>query len=408
MKSLEDIVDFANLVFNLKGEGINFAELLPKAYSQERADRLKHHIIEENGKIRALIDLYPLELKQDDCMLKAAYAGTVSVHPNSRHRGYMTKLMKQAEESARASGCDLMILDGNRHRYQHYGFERAGIKYNYNITRDSIRHCCQNLYGNTFADCRQYRFEILDEQTQDYAAIIDKLYELYSRRHVRARSKEDFWLCLQSWGGRVYTVYRKQTEMSHSQNGCGEGSYTYLPEGYISTSYDERNIFEFELTDTSMLPKIIYEFANELDNDETGITIGADETDKMNILDKMSDYYNIGMSHQIKLLNHRNTLEFLLKWKSKYTQLTPGEYTITINETCETYHITVKNQDTPQEIKVETAPIPPDLTLQTSQELVTLLTTPLYYQTPHSQNKLNPIPFNWFPLPFYLPDPDAF
>ena len=56
MKDLEDIVDFANLVFNLKGEGINFVELLPKAYSQDRADRLKHHIIEENGKIRAGIE----------------------------------------------------------------------------------------------------------------------------------------------------------------------------------------------------------------------------------------------------------------------------------------------------------------------------------------------------------------
>lgn len=30
MKDLEDIIDFANMVFNIKGEGINFEELLDR------------------------------------------------------------------------------------------------------------------------------------------------------------------------------------------------------------------------------------------------------------------------------------------------------------------------------------------------------------------------------------------
>lgn len=409
MKDLEDIVDFANLVFNLKGEGINFVELLPKAYSQDRADRLKHHIAEENGKIRALIDLYPLELKQDDCVLKAAYVGTVSVHPSSRHKGYMTELMRQAQESAEAAGCDLMILDGSRCRYQHYGFERAGIKYNYNITHNSIRHCCQSLYGDDFTAERHYRFEALDKQTDDYDAVIDELYKLYSRRHVRARSREDFWLCLQSWGGSVYTVYRMHTEITRNQERCGEGSCTYILEGYINLSYDERNIFEFELADISRLPEVIYEFTDRLDNDETGITVGADETDKMSMLDKMCDYYNVGMSHQIKLLNYRNVLEFLLKWKAKYIKLAEGEYTIAINETGSACHISIKNTNAAQEIKVEATSAAPDISVEDSKELVCLFTTPLYFQEQqHPQSRLNNPPCNWFPLPFFLPEADAF
>ena len=304
----------------------------------------------------------------------------------------MTELMKQAEESARAVQCDLMILDGGRHRYRHYGFERAGIKYNYNITRDSIRHCCQSLYGDDFGAETFYSFEIMDRQTEDADDIIDRLYALYSRRHVTARSREDFLPCLQSWGGIIYLVY-------HNENLVG----------YINASFDERNIFEFELDDIYMLPEIIYEFIDNIDCDETGITVGADETEKMGFLDKMCDYYNVGMSHQIKILNYRNVLEFLFKWKSKYRRLEQGECTIVINETGAGYQVTVSDAGAAQEIKVETACTVPDIIVENSSELVYLLTTPLCFREQQNpQGKLKNIPNGWFPLPFFLPEADAF
>lgn len=419
MKDLEDIIDFANMVFNLKGEGINFEELLPKAYSQDRAERLEHHITEENGKIRALIDLYPLELRQTDSLVKAAYVGTVSVHPNSRRKGYMTELMRRAEDSARASGCDLLLLDGNRQRYQHYGFERAGIKYNYNVTRASVRHCCQKLYGNNFGSEPIYRFEPLDGQTPCSSAITDKLYALYSRRHVTARSKEDFLPCLQSWGSTVYIVYSKAPETPYAPDSRAYGSpsdkqETALEnlecgetiEGYINISYDERSIFEFELNDLSKLAEIICEFADELGSDELGITVGGDETEKISALDKMSDYFNVGMSRQIKILNYKNVLEFLFKWKSKYCRLSAGSYTINIKEKNENYQICI---DGAQKIQVTPTCAAPDISFEDSKELIYLLTTPSYYQEYQKpQSILKTAPANWFPLPFFLPEADAF
>ena len=163
------------------------------------------------------------------------------------------------------------------------------------------------------------------------------------------------------------------------------------------------------MADISRLPEVIFEFTDELDNDETGITVGADETDKMSMLDKMCDYYNVGMSHQIKLLNYRNVLEFLLKWKAKYIKLAEGEYTIAINETGSACHISIKNTNAAQEIKVEATNAAPDISVEDSKELVCLFTTPLYFQEQqHPQGRLNNPPCNWFPLPFFLPEADAF
>ncbi len=388
MKDLEDIVDFANLVFNLKGEDIgDFEEFLPKAYSEAGAHRLMHHTIEEKGKIRALIDLYLFELRQEDCALKAAYVGTVSVHPKSRHKGYMTELMRRAQESAKSQKCDLMLLDGHRHRYRYYGFERAGIKYNYNITRDSIRHCCQNTHSCAGGVKKRCRFKLISEENADISGIIDKLYALYSRRNVTARAREDFLAVLKSWQACTYAVY-----------------YDERLSGYINLSSDERSIFEFEFADISVLPDVIYEFMDEFDSDELGVTVGADEQDKTERLDNMCDYFNVGLSHQVKILNYKNVLEFLLKWKSRYAKLADGDWIIRISQEKKNFMMSVHCG----EVKVCETESAPDIAVD-GMELVYMLTTPYFYQElQRRDSKIKNAPAGWLPLPFYLPEADAF
>ena len=91
-KEMEELLDFANMVFSMGYGGTDFGALLPKAYSPERWDVLMHYMIREDGRIRALIDSYPIEMKLSsgiDSKITAVYVGTVSVHPASRGKGYM-------------------------------------------------------------------------------------------------------------------------------------------------------------------------------------------------------------------------------------------------------------------------------------------------------------------------------
>ncbi len=397
-EELEDILDFANMVFSMDdNSGVDFATLLPKAYSKERCGRLFHHMIKEQGKIRALIDIYPITLqlcassKAGKRLLHAAYIGTVSVHPNSRGKGYMIKLMEMAEKTAIEQGCDLMILDGNRHRYQHCGFEKAGIRYSFHVGKRNISHCCVSMYDSSYMEMPAYSFEEIDADSP----YIEKMFELYLQRNVTARTKEDFFLCLQSYGAITYAVLKEEEIV-----------------GYINIE-GEKNILEFELADCLELPRVIYDLMEGIEVTEFNFEVGIDEIDKIEYLEKMSDYYNIGMSHQIKILNYANVLEFLFAWKQEYGVPENGTYIIGIkkeNSSCkeeqsENYRIKLSDSGVNVEVTEHTA----DVVLDAFMFIQMLTTSYCLSGLPKDHiGKIKNAPSGWFPLPFFLPNADTF
>lgn len=382
-KEMEELLDFANMVFSMGYGGTDFGALLPKAYSPERWDVLMHYMIREDGRIRALIDSYPIEMKLSsgiDSKITAVYVGTVSVHPASRGKGYMIELMKRVEEDAVRRGCALMILDGDRHRYQYFGYERAGIGYRYQIERNNIRHCCAAFYSAEYMASPIYSFEVLDKQSP----YIDFLYGLYERRAVTARTREVFWLCLQSYNAAAYVILRDDA-----------------PVGYVNLSEDERTVLELELEKPNELPRVIHDLMIGFDLMQIGVKVGADETEKCAQFEKMCDTCSAVMSHQIKILDYEAVFTFLLKWKQQYHALAEGEYVIGVQEdgTCrsENYLLSV----TKDEICALRTERPADIVFD-ALALVRMLTTPCWL-TAGLQT-----PAGWFPLPFYLPEADTF
>lgn len=387
----EDILDFANMVFSMSHGGINFATLLPKAYARERCSILTHHLIRESGKIRALTDTYPLVLRQTDSELRAAYIGTVSVHPGSRGKGYMTVLMEAVEADAQARQCDLLILDGRRQRYRHYGFEQAGMRCSFTVRLKDVCEYCSALHENGGGDCA-YRFVLMEPDMEGPGDILDGMYRLYARRNVTARTREDFYWCLQSMSADTYAVFK------------GE-----MLSGYINISEDESELFELELDGSVSLAEVLRDFMRELDILELIIAAGADEIAKTECLDRLCGNSRIGMSHQIKILNYPRVLTFLLKWKQKYSSLADGEFVIGVTggeqpKECSHYRLRV----TGAEVTVCETDAPADVTLE-GPELVRVLTTGNFYlMSQRPESPLKNAPAGWFPLPFFLPNADTF
>lgn len=386
----EDMLDFANMVFSMSYGGINFAALLPKAYAPQRRHIPTHHLIKENGRIRALIDTYPLTLQQADSAVGAAYVGTVSVHPASRGKGYMTALMEAAEADARARQCDLLILDGRRHRYRHYGFEQAGIRYSFKLRLKDVRQHCEEIYKSG-GDCA-YRFVLIEPDMCGFEDVLDKLYGLYMRRKVMARTREDFYLCLKSMSADAYVVF------------AGEE-----PVGYINISEDGQELFELETDDRVQLPELLCGFMQETDIQELEITAGADEVSKIEELDRLCGNCRLGASHQVKILDYPRVLTFLLKWKQKYAVLADGEFVIGVTgERQRTgdrqYCLCIEGG----RAGVCETQAPPAVVLE-ERELVRVLTTGYFYHICASaENALKNAPAGWFPLPFFLPNADTF
>lgn len=377
----QEILDFADLVFSLSSGSTDFEAILPKAYSQARQHIVTHHVMREKGAIQALVDVYPLTLAAGDLSLKCGYIGTVSVHPKARSKGYMIELMAKAQEDMRSQGYDMIILDGNRHRYQHYGFEKAGMKYCFNVTSDSIRHACSAV-----ADLKTPVFQLIESAEDD---LLDSIYEIYSRRNVTARERDSFYPCMQSWGADLYAVMLEEKCV-----------------GYLNTSADGSSLYEIGLLDEQLLPAVIYAYMQEMDIDELGINVGMDETAKLPLLDHVSDYYTVSMSHQIRILQYESVIAFLLHWKRQYTSLQEGTFVLGIKEdqNTETIKITITEKDICVEKTTEPAQIMYD-----GLTLVKELTTSYYYIAMQSkESALYQAPQGWFPLPFFLPEADAF
>lgn len=382
MEDIDEMIDFANMVFSMSSGSVDFEGLLPKAYSPDRNMLAKHHLIKEDGRIKALVDVLPMTLQMGKERLRAGYIGTVSVHPKARGRKYMIMLMEQAQQCE--EDMDILILDGNRHRYQHYGFEKAGMKYCFNITGDSIRHCCKAIETEE----KQYCFKLLSEKDKE---LLDICYSLYQSRVVTARSREDFYLCLRSWEADTYAILEEEKCV-----------------GYLNVSADEREVFEFELTDSNTLPFVIRAFMTELGIDKLGLYAGMDESLKIEQLDRMSDYYTVNASHLIKILNYEKTLHFFMQWKQNYTKLQEGSFVLGVcsEEKKEQHKYLLEYRE--GKVSVTQTRLQADMVLE-EKELVKTLTTSYYFHAlQKTDSPLIQAPKGWFPLPFFLPEADAF
>jgi predicted acetyltransferase len=372
-KRYEEILDFANMVFSMEYNGIDFSSSFPKAYGEDRVGIVTHHMMvdDKSSQIRALIDTYPVKLKLDELSINADYVGTVSVHPRYRNRGLFSGLLEKVEDEALLKGTDLLILDGERQRYGWFGYEKAGMKYSFDIEYKSAI--------NETTDMFPYSFEEVDADS----LLLDKMYELYSRRNVTARDRNDFYISLLSMKATTYAVI---------------GSERIV--GYVNLSEDEKNINEFELEDVSKIPKLMLDIMDGFGLSKLYVTVGADEIEKIKYLEKVSSYYNVSQSHQIRILNYKKVIEFLLRWKLKYSKPTDTEYSFGIRKDERIINFKVVIKDSKVYV-CETDKKAGDIFDE--REFVKIFTTGYFYIA-NTKNA----PTGWFPLPFFLPDADSF
>lgn len=394
---LQEILDFANMVFGMEYGNINFEKLMSKAYNRKRANMIKHHVIRKEGKIKALIDSYPINIRMndsnyDELCLKGEYIGTVCVHPKSRGKGYMIKLMQEAEKNAIEMGTDIMLLYGNRHRYQHYGFDCAGMRYNFSIDYRNAKHASRNLMqlaDNNIESDECYCFEKADDECEFW----DDMYEMYSKRTVTARDYEDFKYCLKTNGAEPYVILLEDEFI-----------------GYFVLSKEGKNIIEFEVDEIEVLPHIIYDMMSEFGMDSIGVSVGTDEIEKIQELNNIADYYNLCTLNLVKILNYEKVFKFLLEWKKTYSELEDGEICFCIiSEDRKKKYINILIKDGNIDVSCNASDSYSECIKIKERELVALLTTTMCYTEMHSiDGKLVKVPKSWLPLPFFLSECDAF
>ena len=117
-----------------------FDKLLPAIYQPDDASMSANFAVRKGGSIVAVIGLFPITWHIGGRKIDAAVVGGVSVAEAFRRQGLMTTMMRHVVDEISRERYQVVLLGGQRQRYLHHGWEKAGICLSYEVTPASLRH----------------------------------------------------------------------------------------------------------------------------------------------------------------------------------------------------------------------------------------------------------------------------
>jgi len=184
----EETMDFLNLVFGAYSPH-DMARLIPAIYRPTDEHMGCNYAIRQQGRLRAVVGLFPIELRLGETLLRSGGIGGVSTHPNCRKSGLMQTLMRHCVEVMRQENYHLSWLGGQRQRYAYFGYERCGYSCSFNANPSNTRH--------HFADESDIHFAALRQQDQERIATAAALHNAQPIHCIRPL--DDFYLYCTNW-----------------------------------------------------------------------------------------------------------------------------------------------------------------------------------------------------------------
>lgn len=335
------IIEFANHVFDPEHWKGDFAEdtskesyfphLLPKLYQNVKTAPM-HRIAVKDGRIVGCVGNFVLPVKAADERLYVVGIGTVSTHPEARREGYMKALMADSVNHAKEVGADYMILGGQRQRYEHWGFEHAGINPCFGINEANVR--------KTFGPDASFGFSFRKILPTDKEYITRERLLRTTALTYTEHAKDQEYAILFSMGATPYVILKND---ENGENFAG----TFL---YYS---DEHGIADLRLTEPSEVLHVVNDLlysplaGSEEDkkNHRHGVRIhhiAAYDREMIAALSKLAEQISIEHCQMIRIINYERTLRAYFKMAAAYRHLTDGEFSVRF-ENGEALKISVRN-----------------------------------------------------------------
>lgn len=366
------IRDFADMCFFTETSEERFETLLPKLYGEPEKTVKDHILLENDGRLKGLILPQTMIWKAGDRELLTGHIGTVCVSPDYRERGAMSRLMKTAVKELEKAGCVCIVLNGQRQRYEHYGFVPTGGKIQFVFRPANVKEEQAEGY-----ELREFTQEDLEE--------IEKLF-CKNVLHMK-RKKRDFSEILRSWSAQPLVLWNKDNKI------CG----------YCTVVSQEKKaaIAELRLTDEKHLkPFLKCLFKKGFSQTVINIAPGTEEYAEA---ESLCEYYNILPCFNIRILQFAPLVEALLEQKSRRIRLPLGNVKLLI-EGYGLLEITAAEKGV-KAWKSEKKEDEADMKLSYEQA-VHLLFSPLSSKREQLSGQWPPAE-NWFPLPLYIEENDC-
>ena len=300
----------------------HFLTLLPKIYKDRYRPACNNFVAQEpGGAFRAAIGNFDNDMTVGGVDLKTCCIGNVAVGKDHRSKGYMIQLMNASVEDMMRRGVALSYLGGQRQRYGYFGYENAGVCYNYHFSRRSFRHSLGELSGGL----------TLEPLSPEDAAAVRFIDGIYAKAPVISRRPpEAYYDILCSWEDLPFLV---------KENGA--------PVGYAVLGGKLDHVCEFGLTDNALLPRFVAAVFELSGKDGVGFSVAPYETEKLDFFTKNASSVRMDHCESVLVLDWKTVLTAYLRAAASYQTLCDGELTVLIHGKAgnEALRLAVKNNE---------------------------------------------------------------
>lgn len=301
----DEYMDFINYVFGFNGNGSDFYKLLPKLYKKEYNPCGSSYVVIDGGRIKAAIGAFDIGVEVCGEKLACRGIGNVAVHPFSRSKGYMKRLMEQALDDMVKDGVDFSVLGGRRQRYNYFSFDKGGSSYSFTVNSDNVRHC--------FGSDRAHRFEIRKVGKSD-TETLRRIAELAAEKpYYASRDERDLFDILVSWRASIYAAFEG-------------GSFA----GY-AIALDKRITESATVKPSDYTDFIVCLYDSIASGGKLEVTLPEFEQEHIKALYAMTEGWLVTSNELYSVLNYRHTCEAFMRLKATYAKLPDGELVIHID-----------------------------------------------------------------------------
>jgi len=298
----EEGIDFLNYVFGAQ----NFETLLPAVYQKTDEWMSCNWAVRQDGKIRGIVGLFPIQWQVGDATLKVGGIGGVSTHPRSRGAGHMKALMSRCIEVMKDEGYHLSYLGGQRQRYQYFGYERCGISSSFNLNKSNLRH--------RFDDDPGIRFEPLEKEDAERLARTRELHAAQPMHCIRA--PENFYNHLRNWYQRPHVALDSADRMI----------------GYLTASEKGDQIAELVGDDDATAFRMLRAWAANHADWETSISLPATRLNLTHLLGQYGERTSLQPAGNWQVFAWTELLDALLQMRRLSGPLMEGRVVVDISE----------------------------------------------------------------------------
>lgn len=384
----DEVIDFLNLVFSMTSEPTDFPRILPKLYQPDELSMRCNLAIRLNGRIRAVVGLFPMDVQIGSQTLHAGGIGGVATHLNERGSGLMRRLMAAALATMQAEGMAFSVLSGTRKRYNYFGYERAGSVLSYTLSKTNARHFFRDQ-PNTC--CRLEQLNQAD-LAASWLPLMQSWHDAQPFHVCRPKSK--YFTILTSWQTVIW--------VAQDQNG--------LPMGYLVVSHDSQSVVEILTAEPDQLLPVAATWVLQQPADSIRFIVPAWDFTTMRQFGQICEYWSASADYNVRIMDWPSVLSSLLALKAGQNSLMNGSLLIRIIGSDDSVLLKIHIDDGLINCAKDSEADSADLTLDTAMATRLMLGSLAPNQTLPEydclEKGIRQLISNWFPLPFTWPYPD--